>query len=546
MKLRSIFAVLLTFHAACLFTFGNEPDLYQATLEWQGRSLSPVDIVTPWRQQNIVGNKLVDLDGTTVTARERTTHNVIWTTECADAKSTQWLGSNDDVAYIQVFNYREDPDSRVPVIRTISLEDGHWVQSIVIPDATNADVLLGLLAGKDLTFVMSATLKADKEWPHDKQMTNYRVTAFAVKTGQPMWTQSFSASPEFSNSDPLLMATKRPNQAVPGIRALSLLGDNILACAGPRQAIVCLHQKDGKQAWIQERVWEYERGFIGPSVWSHFIARHGALREDSKKVDSKLSTDFDQRWSCNIVGGPVVVELQPNKWSQHPAAVFVAVGKARADGNRSMYRSYLQDCEVYELADDGTVVSLTNLPRMVEGSQCQILDDGLVWACQNNALLRLGASGRNRGIIGVGSGGPDMIGKVTWYREYDPQEPEEWLVTDKAGDPIAYEGNRCFRVLSGGFVRSDAKKLFSLPIALFDLADGKRDDFVLKVPMASEVALPTTNYSGEPGKHCHTIGPYLFGITGLRTDGDLLSVTLGMENWSAIVTFNLASPNPAL
>jgi hypothetical protein len=37
------------------------------------------------------------------------------------------------------------------------------------------------------------------------------------------------------------------------------------------QDLVCLYT-DGHERWRQERVWEYERGFIGPGVFAPLLA----------------------------------------------------------------------------------------------------------------------------------------------------------------------------------------------------------------------------------------------------------------------------------
>jgi hypothetical protein len=37
----------------------------------------------------------------------------------------------------------------------------------------------------------------------------------------------------------------------------------------------------------------------------------------------------------------------------------------------------------------------------------------------------------------------------------------------------------------------------------------------------------------------HKLGPYLLGVTGLRVDGKALEITLGMGNWSAVLSFDL-------
>jgi hypothetical protein len=63
---------------------------------------------------------------------------------------------------------------------------------------------------------------------------------------------------------------------------------------------------------------------------------------------------------------------------------------------------------------------------------------------------------------------------------------------------------------------------------------------ILHVPLNDLVPLPTTNYRNI-GRFHHAIGPYFLAITGLDADGDELTVSLGMKEWSGKVTFRLGA-----
>jgi len=304
-----------------------------------------------------------------------------------------------------------------------------------------------------------------------------------------------------------------------------------------------LKSGSGEVLWIVERIWEFERGFIGPSVWSHFVSRFGndELRFGEDRVDAAATRTFSNRWECNVIGGPIVVNLKPSesRYSGN-AHIFVAVSKASAERDRGAWASYLSDCIVYELSDDGEPLSMVTLPRLVDGSNVKTDAEAIIWNCQNNAAAKLQASDYDQAPIGMGPGGFDALTKVSWYREFDSPEREEWLTVDKVGDPVAFAATRMFRVLSGGYVSDSDVKVFNLPLASIDYTNATAESLTLRVPLTDSVPLPTTNIRSV-GRYHHAYGPYFLGITRLSADGDELSITLGMERWSGVVTFRLRS-----
>jgi hypothetical protein len=152
---------------------------------------------------------------------------------------------------------------------------------------------------------------------------------------------------------------------------------------------------------------------------------------------------------------------------------------------------------------------------MVSGSQCHILDDGVIWACQNDAFARLKSSGRMSGQGGSFPGSSDLLTNVNWYRELEAVDSDAWLVVGKSGDPMAFTNRGVLRTLTGGYVQKDSRRLILLPLSSIGYEDGTREDMVLRVPLIEDATLPTTNYSGGPNDSIHTLGPYLLAITGL-------------------------------
>src|SRR6266568_885840 len=171
-----------------------------------------------------------------------------------------------------------------------------------------------------------------------------------------------------------------PSYARTAITSLCRLGnDRVLVCAGPSQDILALDAKSGEVVWKIERIWEFERGFVGPSVWRHFVGRFG-FREGEEKIDEQKRKDAAA--TSRIIGGPVVVPFGKEN------RIFVAVSK------RENFGGYASDCVVYEVADDGKPIALVNMPRSVIGSDYVIADGGIVWRCDKDAMARLVSSER--------------------------------------------------------------------------------------------------------------------------------------------------------
>jgi hypothetical protein len=519
-----------------------EPKLGDVTLELRGRSLKPEHVTSPWLPEYRAGEHLLVLSNAAVVNLNPETRKPRWSADSPDGMQLGWLAANRDVAWLQGFReeasrLRSEPDTK---LRGLDVKSGKWLPPMRIPGAEKGEVVVAALATNESLVALSTILENIDQW--SQRMTSYRVTYFALPAGEKVWSQSFRAAEQAERPSATLWAPRMPNQAQPSVRLLSWLNGDLLACAGARQDLHCLERKSGRRLWSVERVWEFERGFIGPSVWSHFISRHGVdgIPWEKSNVDAEASKQFDGRWKCSIVGGPVVAPRTPAERGE-PAgtSIFVAVAKGPAEGPRGTWGSYLSDCVVYELNGEGQPVSMANLPRMVNGWQVRADADGVIWGCQNNAMIRLHASDHGW-QIGGGPGGPDMLAKVDWYRELSAADPKAWLVADKSGDPLAYGRSRAFRVVAGGYVQQRSERLYHFPLSAIDYATGLAEPLTLHVPLTDTVPPPETNVSSVNG-HLRAIGPYLLAITALNADHDSLAITLGMEKWSGTAIFNLTA-----
>ena len=256
-------------------------------------------------------------------------------------------------------------------------------------------------------------------------------------------SKRFEAAGRLPYTAGYLLAARRPEVTRHAVQPLTWLDGNLVVCAGPRldDVLLCLSGADGAKKWQIARIWEYERGFIGPSVWSHFISRRGEDR-DEKKPPPKKEPDKLQ----SIVAGPIVVKAPAGAaggfGAGRESCLFVAVAKGPMQ-----WGTYLSECTIYELGTDGRSITMTSA-RMVLGGQHEVVDAGIVWACQGGGFLRLAASNGNDRIR-MGPGGPDCLTTIDWYRQLPKSSPKAWLGSDPAGDPIAMGAGKAFRVRTG-------------------------------------------------------------------------------------------------
>jgi hypothetical protein len=528
------------------------PELDRCTLTFDGRTLKAARTQIPWQQENSAGDLRIVLLG-------RNVHGIAadgkpkWTTEAPDGRSLYWLAGDREIAYLGGYQVdgktNEEKLDSPPQVRRLDLATGKWLVSLPVAEKQAADAkllenILSVLPGDKNVVVLSTNIHNDGS-PKNGQLASYRVTCFPQKETKARWAKSFrSAGSKARDGAFLLAASRWPNKASSHVRHLSWLGDAVLVCAGDVQHILCLDRETGKGRWWVERIWQKERGFIGPSVWQHILGdTHKGSPEDGdkNKKEAGLERFFqgvtEEGYRGAVIGGPVVVPVASAGGKEKTYHIFVAASRTRA----VQYADYLAQGVVYELDEQGAFLSTANLPRLVQGGKVHVLPDGVVWACQENALVKLALSRRTFHF--GGPGGPDLITRVAWYRQLAPGEPSAWLQSDRAGDPIAFAGSWAFRLPAGGYVLNQKKPIYDFPITLFDLRTGQDRTMTLHVPFQGKLPKPESNFAETElpsGKSSLRItGPFILCITQMGVEGRSLRVTLGMENWSAVVDFDV-------
>jgi ankyrin repeat protein len=521
-----------------------KPDLAQCTLEVGRQTLKPIHTASPGYREERVGDRRVQVTKDKVIAVRATDYQQIWSAKAADGRSLQWLAHEGEIAYFLGYEVNDQGRftgySMPPSVRRLDLKTGRWLSdlSVAAPKERKVQTILAVLAKDDYVMVLSALVKGDAGADLEKPASDYQVTCFRHGKVTPHWSKSFTAVGARPGPGAYLMAPRTPDYAYSVLQHLAWLGDTLLVCPEAMQPLICLNPDTGTKIWQLDRPWEFERGFIGPSVWSHYMGRF-RLREEfgEKPNETALArAQFDKQFSCALVGGPAVVPVVPEHEGEH--RIFLAVSKGPADH----FSGYISDCILFEFNEKGEPMSLVKLPQMVTGSQFHLVKDGVVWMGQDESFFEVVPSRHQRGI-GMGLGGPDFLTRMPWFRQLTPRHANAWLVADRAGDPVAFGDIHAFRLPGGGYVEPENKSIYHFPLSAINLETGVERSFLLHVPFKGDLPRPKENYSETRSANgrlvIHNLGPYLLGVTGLRVDGKGLEITLGMENWSAVLSFDL-------
>jgi len=222
-----------------------------------------------------------------------------------------------------------------------------------------------------------------------------------------------------------------------------------------------------------------------------------------------------------------VVERPWKQGGETRYSIFVAVAKGPKE-----WPEYLSDCVVYEFLDAGGPIAMTTLPRMVKGEWFQAQKDGAVWLCQGGGMVKLGLR-RFRPKS-------DFLCRVDWFREPLSERREVWLETGPAADPISFGQNYACRLSEGGYVTNAGDTVYRFPFSLMDLNTGLDQPLELEVPFKGKLPEPKPKGGyARVGDRWYLYGPYLLGITRLQIRDNTLRVTLGMEDWTRTLEFDL-------
>jgi hypothetical protein len=543
--------------------FGQIKPLYdRCVLELDGQSLKPMFTRHNAPPLNWLGDRAIAVQEDTVAELDPKTGHVAWSVKSPDGLHLFWWAADAQTAYLEAYAPRDSKllvdTAKGPELRRLDLATHKWLPTLAIPaekaHIEKRDHVMAVLIAPARLVVLT----------EESEGVGYNLANFVAGQDKPVWSKHFKSAGARPDPGVYLLSAARPDYADSALQHLSWLGDSLLVCAGEKEDLVCL-EPGGKEKWHIARIWEYQRGFIGPSVWSHYISRFGTDRFVDESVDEEVATTapasasapapsdpaavarqerdasrrkelaearaaFNKQFQCAIIGGPLVVAPSDPK-EQNGPSIFVAVAKGPNDWNHG----YLAECVVYEIDARLGVVAMTTLPRMVHGRQFGVNSGAALWACQKGGMARLKACGQQPG---QGPGSPDLLCDVEWYRQISAATPAKtWLTADPADDVTAFGETHAYRTIGGGYVVDKARREYSFPIAIIDTKTGLDRTATLRVPFQGDLPLPTSNFESDADR-VSVRGAYVLGLTRLRVHGQLLEIVVGMEDGAEAIMFD--------
>lgn len=550
-----------------------QPEYRRCTLRIGGHTLTVAGVRRTWSPDYLVGTKEYSLVGgeavgDAIQRLHVKTGQVIWSVQGPRKLILRWMAANKRTACFAAYRpatKNHGPRCETPLrLRRLDLLTKKWLPPLMMPAAKMPGKwrlrFLSVLAGQHRVAALTQRQTFDNKF---QQWTaaDYRLAVFNAAHTKPLWSWRSRSVAGPPGPGAYLLSSNQPAYASANVHYLSRLGKKIVLCAGQHDPVICFGPR-GIIRWRIDNLWEFERGFIGPSMWTNYIGRFRSddFRDPQRLLDHRRAAPlvkrrhtparlkqekaqiarllkrraaFNARHICTIIGGPIVV---PDKG--HRASIWVAVAK----GPDAQFWGYCANCIVYQIKTtgyrmvDGHIITMAHLPAMVHAGRFSRRNKGLVWFCQHRGVVKLSDRDGNQNGFGA-----SMLSHVSWYRQMRrTTEPHAWLTADPVGDLVAVDGPFALRTLNGGYVNREKSHVYNLPIALINLRTGMQAHGLLRVPFRGLLPKPTSHFSTDRGR-ITVAGPYKLAVTQLSVKEHILEITLGTRGHAAAVLFNLGA-----
>jgi hypothetical protein len=456
-----------------------------------------------------------------------------------------------DVAWFVERKWSWEPGKLKPEVHRLDLLRSGWLPVGVLDDKAlgleppvERDSNVTSLLAVDGAIYLVRRVYGDQEKGIDGTYVVARIDASSLKCD---WARRFPLCPAPEESGAVLMAPMRTRRSHPWSTDLCMFGPDLLVCVGGAESVLELDAKKGQSKWEVERVWEYQRGYIGPSVWSHYLSRFGreTLFHDTSETQAAVRESrkrFEALYSGTVIAGPFLVD-RPSQWGTDRGLLVIAEVDPR-----DPFGGYLGQQYAFEISAEGKPASVVALPRSVLGWTAMVEGDHVVFACQRGAFACVGTT-ENTGDLSMEVGnGPDATGCVRWFRELRPSEHAAWMSCDPAGDPVALDARLGVRPAGGGWIERQGDTLFHFPLWVLDPRDGRAREVELRAPFEGSMSAPTENSMTENvggTDHIRTWGWRGLALTRLELAGDKLLVWIANSKQVWRLEFDSRELQPA-
>ena len=596
---RTAMAALLVFvllDAGVAMEFRPRPD--EATLSDGERTYPRVGVETNWRPRYSADGRRYVIDGHSVIEVAGVDGTAPRSASVGEDYRLEWIGAAEGVAFL-VANLdpgKFDWENPKPLrqFHRLDLDAMKWLEPFELPEPSiDPDRGMVVHFGADSTDPPERSVEPEcllvtpegvltlfretrerREFEHAPfEVVGYHVCCYLPRSVEAKWSRAIRHLARTERKTGFDMRSY--DDSISQLTYVTFPGNPgmILVCPGETEPMVCLSPKDGKVFWRLPAIWEYERGFIGPSVFEHYIERFGLedpcvqlatgpLFRDDEKVNAKELRErtrnkiaahrkltaarktFYERYEGRMSAGPIVV-ANPNDHGD-PKVYVAAVRSLKPERGGATQPEYAFIYEL-ELYPDGVdFAGMTRLPRPVIGRPCHAMPDGLVLSCDRGCLVRLRTyqTDVSGGFMGPGAAADDLLLQIDWYRELLMLCPSAWFNADPPDDVAAFSQARMFRP-GRAYVRRKEDKVYQLLIQVVDLRTGSDRHLTLSVPFDGDLPIPETRISsfnrGMASEQFTTDSSHPIQANELHMDGNRLTIVTGQEPDRVGVTFDLSA-----
>lgn len=491
-----------------------KPNIKAATLDWSGGEIVPSTVrnLPPMIKEYLSTEHRITVFSNRVAGISVNSSALDWVFDFPAKKTCEVLAHGSGVLYLNFGEMQQSkymdakrfvPDRPLKIQR-ISEKDGELMLPLDVDffhDGSNKlQRILDVLPASTGVVVLTATESVDSN-TEDQNFLSYRVCLLNGGTGSTQWERRYGSecgSLSSGHYDPW-----EDDRIVVRVQAVD---GSIVVCAGQTESVRCFQLENGKEVWTLSQ--ELLRQFFNKGV------------------------------HCRIVGGPVVAGVGSNR------RYYLAVS---ASGSR--ISRYAKRCLLLEITEQGVPLTFVNLPKEIVGSQYSVLEDGIIWRCEDDGLARIGRSSLSKLFE------PVSDGNMLWYREFYPQIIDDhfgkkpdysiWLQADpEPYKQMWFDSNVALIQSEGGYIEEASDRTYHFPMDVFDLVDWSKTKVTLSVPFEGAVPLPQRP-SILNGRYM--VNPnYYLGIDGFQMKGRNLLITLTDRNGKRYeITFTLPAKREA-
>jgi hypothetical protein len=535
-------------------------------LVFRGKDFAPVQTWVGVPPLFCEGSVLIAVDGADVIATDANSGLMLWKAHEPHDRPLQAFICHDHQLLLSCCPATSDQGKNwdfhgcADILR-LDLAHGAWLPPLASGSDPNEPLMVSSVVERSDQLVVSRNLWVKTPW----EMTTSALEVSVFTQSKTIWTRRWSCEKSIPPPGALLLGNLQPTTSIDHPIPCTPCGDGLLIIPGPTSALICVNANDGKDRWSIDHLWEFDRDFIGPSVWSHEVRRFGrdareeawrragtetidVTPQDKAKVDAKIpevTADWRAAFESErigwISGGPWLVHHPSNRGAHASDEILIAVALAP---HHPFARNLVQS-RIFDIGDNGTVTALIDTPRMIDSNHTFSANGLLCFAgnpCGAGALRPL----PDPGFHVMGPGGSDCLISLTWYREPDSAPADAWLQgTWKPA--IASSSDFLLSPLDDGLVENadatEARTSFELTFVV----SGDHEGLTLIHHMSGKAVAPTENFTkftrpngsqgvvveGTPIREC---------VTSISLLGGYLILGLGrhdVTNRSYLLAFSL-------